>query len=282
MEYDPVKDAIARWVRGRPAARRAFYAALDWIFLRTWYVQDALERYLAPMAARAEDEPLEVLDAGSGFGQYTYHLVRRFPGLRVSAVDVKARYLEDCRTFFREEGLDDRVRWLEGDLTSEAPQPFDRENGYAFILAVDVMEHIEDDQFVLDRFARLLEPGGYLLVNTPSSEGGSDARSSDEAGFIDEHARPGYDRELLRERLERAGLRQVESRYGYGPVGSAAWRMLIRVPISLLGRSRWWAPVVALYYLPVLPIGLLLNAVDLRRSNETGTGLTVVARKSVP
>lgn len=281
MEYDPVKDAIARWVRGRPAPRRLFYAALDWIFLRTWYVHDALERYLGPLAARTESEAIDVLDAGSGFGQYTYHVVRRYPEVRVSAVDVKTQYLEDCRSFFREVGLDDRVRWLEGDLTSEDPQPFDREEGYAFILSVDVMEHIEDDQFVLDRFARLLEPGGYLLVNTPSSEGGSDAASTEEAGFIDEHARPGYDPEVLRERLENAGLRRVESRFGYGPVGSAAWRMLIRVPISLLGRSRWWAPLVALYYLPVLPIGLLLNAIDLCRSNETGTGLTVVARKPV-
>jgi hypothetical protein len=34
-----------------------------------------------------------------------------------------------------------------------------------------------------------------------------------------------------------------------------------------------------LYYLPVLPVGLLLNALDLRRPNPTGTGLVVVARK---
>lgn len=303
MEYDPVKDEIGAWVQDWPLARRLFYAALDWLFLRTWYVHDALERYLAERiegraetasssetadaapsgenAAVSRSDAVEVLDAGSGFGQYTYHIVRTYPQTRVTAVDVKTDYLEDCRRFFRAMELDERARWLEGDLTSAEEQPFDREEGYDFILSVDVMEHIEDDQFVLDRFADLLAPGGYLLINTPSTEGGSDVEHSGEEGFIDEHARPGYDPADLEGKLERAGLEPVETRYGYGPPGSAAWRMLIRTPMQLLGRSRWWALALPLYYLPVLPVGMMLNALDLRRANETGTGLTVVARRPV-
>jgi len=64
-----------------------------------------------------------------------------------------------------------------------------------------------------------------------------------------------------------------------GSIGSAAWRMLIKVPLLLLGRSMLLMPLVALYYIPVLPLGLLMNSMDLSRDNDAGTGLIVVARR---
>jgi len=91
--------------------------------------------------------------------------------------------------------------------------------------------------------------------------------------------REGYSRELLEARLREAGLEPVESHYSYGPFGSLAWRLLIKYPMLALNRTALAYPLLPVYYLVVLPVGLVLNALDLVRENRTGTGLIVVARK---
>jgi hypothetical protein len=63
------------------------------------------------------------------------------------------------------------------------------------------------------------------------------------------------------------------------PPGSAAWRLLVKWPITLLNRSWALAPLVALYYVPAFPLGLALNALDLARTNRKGTGHLMVAQK---
>ena len=157
----------------------------------------------------------------------------------------------------------------------QAPGPYD------LILSVDVMEHIDDDRAVFRHFARVLAPGGYVLVSTPSDLGGSDVCTARrDSSFIEEHVRNGYNRAELQGKLSEAGLETERSLYTYGSYGSLAWRLLIKYPILLAGRSKILLLLLPFYYLPVLPIGLLLNALDMRRDNPTGTGLLVVAHKA--
>jgi hypothetical protein len=92
--------------------------------------------------------------------------------------------------------------------------------------------------------------------------------------------RDGYNLDALKAKLREAGLEPVRSLYTYGPYGSLAWRLLIKQPIQLLGKSYAFLILLPLYYLFALPVGLFLNAVDVRQDNQTGTGLIVIARKS--
>lgn len=41
-------------------------------------------------------------------------------------------------------------------------------NYFDAILAMDVIEHIEDDQSALEKLERLLRPGGYLIITVPA------------------------------------------------------------------------------------------------------------------
>ena len=59
----------------------------------------------------------------------------------------------------------------------------------------------------------------------------------------------------------------------------SAWRLLVKTPIQALSRSWALAPLVALYYVPALPVGLALNALDLRKPNARGTGHLMVAQR---
>lgn len=271
MKYDPIKDRLGEIASGHPVLQRLLFGILNLLFLRAWYVRRELR---ALLGARPDNEPIRVLDAGTGFGQYAYFVARTFPNAKVRAVDVKEDYLERARRFVDQTPYADRVTWAIDDLTDlQSEGPFD------LILAVDVMEHIKDDEAVFRHFERVLRPGGHVIINTPSDQGGSDVQEAGEDSFIGEHVREGYNEEVLANKLRDAGLESVKGIYTYGPYGSTAWRWLIKWPMQMLGAT--WASLVILpfYYVAALPLGLLLNATDVAHENEHGTGLMMVARR---
>ena len=271
MDYDPVKDRLGDVFWTSPGRTKVFYRLLDAVFLRSWYVR----RTLRQLVEAAGPGPVRVLDAGTGFGQYAWWLVDTFPNVTVTAVDVKDDYLRRARAFLDQTPHADRVTFERADLT----QPLAYDADFDLALSVDVMEHIEDDRAVFRHVRAALRPGGSLVVNTPSDQGGSGVTAEGEESFIGEHVRDGYPLAELTEKLETAGLRVTETTYTYGPIGSAAWRLLVKWPIQALNASWWTAPLVGLWYLGAGPLGLALNAADLRRHNETGTGLLVVSRR---
>lgn len=271
MHYDPIKDRLGQWMSRHPWLQRAFYGLLNLLFLRAWYVRRTVRRLLASFP---DTRPVRVLDAGTGFGQYAYFMARTFRNVHVDAIDVKRDYLRRAQHFADQTRVGPQISWIEDDLTQlQAEGPYD------LILSVDVMEHIKDDERVFQHFERVLRPGGYVVINTPSDQGGSDVGGETDEGFIGEHVRDGYNMDALAEKLRRAGLVPVEQTYTYGPYGSAAWSWLIKRPMQMLGTT--WAAllILPLYYLMVLPVGLFLNAKDVAHPNETGTGLLMVAQK---
>lgn len=249
--------------------QRVFFSLLHVVFLRSWYVRRALRD-----AVPRDGSPIRMLDAGTGFGQYAWHVLRRYPHVRVHAVDVKAEYLDNLGRFVATTGRADRLTLAVEDLTRlESEGPFD------VILSVDVMEHIEDDRAVFRNFRALAAPGCRVLINTPSDQGGSGVTSEGGASFIGEHVRDGYGADELCTKLRDAGLEIESVTFTYGPAGSLAWRLLLQVPMLLLAKGFWTLPLVALWYVPAFPMGMILNAVDVLGVNRRGTGLLVVARR---
>lgn len=267
MKYDPIKNILGDFTRSRPVFRKLLYKFLGLMFLREWHVKRALRRIFA-------GHPIKLMfDAGSGFGQYSYYCARKFKDVRIHAADVKQEQINDCRYFFGREGLT-QVDFVVEDLT----QPL-HTNEFDLILSVDVMEHIKEDELVFRNFFKALKKAGLLLVNTPSSFGGSDAHGPEDQGFIEEHARSGYEPEEIRKKLTNAGLAVEEIRFTYGPWGTVSWRLGIKVPMLLLNISKLFALILPFYYLLSFPFTLLFMYLDYRADNKTGTGLLVIARK---
>jgi len=273
MQYDPIKRSLGKVFNRSPWLRKLFYRLLDLLLLRAWYVKRELRQLHAEMEKLGRP-PQKVLDAGSGFGQYTWFLYRLDPRWKIDAVDVKEEQIADCSDFFSTFDTEGRVRFRTGDLTR-----LEEKEEYDLILCVDVMEHIEEDEEVFVRFRRALRPGGVLLVSTPSDQGGSDVHDHDEESFIDEHVRDGYGMEEIRDKLTRAGFAGVEAYYSYGPPGQIAWRLSMKIPILMLNISKWFFLVLPFYYLITYPFALVLNFIDLHGHHRTGTGLIVKARK---
>lgn len=237
------------------------------MFLRSWHVRKKV-RELYPKNIK-----FDILDAGMGFGQYTYFMAKRFPGANILAVDVKDEQVKDCKKFFAKNGYKN-VKFEIADLTK-----IEFYNRFDFILCVDVMEHIAEDELVFINFANALKKGGKLLVNTPSTLGGSDTHSEDDESFIEEHARIGYSKVDITDKLKKAKLDVVSFDYSYGKFGTISWRFGIKYPILMAGTHKILILLLPLYYLFTLWFVLILMWLDVHTHNKEGTGIVVVAEK---
>lgn len=273
MHYDPIKRQLGNLFNRTPFLRKIFYQLLDFLLLRAWHVRKALKEFKKSTVTRN----LNILDAGSGFGQYCYRITRMLPAANILGVDVKQEQIDDCNQFFKQIGKSGSVRFEVADLTQ-----YKDAGHYDLILSVDVMEHILEDETVFANFSESLKPGGMLLISTPSDLGGSDADHHEEEGvhgFIEEHVRDGYNREDIIRKLLKAGFSRVEVSYTYGKYGSEAWRLSMKYPIQLLGVSKAFYILLPFYYLITFPFCAILNYMDVNRTNESGTGLLVTAHK---
>lgn len=272
MQYDPIKRSLGSVFNKSVSLRKLFYKLLDLLLLRSWHVRKELKKWNGPKDA-------VILDAGSGFGQYTYRMAKYFPKSLIKAVDVKDEQVLDCNQFFLKLNLNSRVIFEKADLTK-----FIEKDQFDLILSVDVMEHIEEDVKVFENFYHSLKEKGMLLVSTPSDQGGSDVHDHDHdhdgiSGFIEEHVRDGYNIDEIKDKLRSVGFREVYARYQYGKPGSISWKLSMKYPIKMLGVSKLFFVILPFYYVVAYPVSAILNWIDTRMEHKTGTGLIVTAYK---
>jgi SAM-dependent methyltransferase len=272
MQYDPIKLRLGNFFNSSPQLRKLFYLLLDLLLLRTWHVKRAFN-FWAQNKSTAN-----ILDAGMGFGQYSYFMSKRNPNFQIKGVDVKSEQVDDCNNFFGKIGQKN-ASFAIADLTK-----FIETETYDFVLSVDVMEHIEEDVLVFKNFHKSMKKGGMLLISTPSDQGGSDVHHhdhdhNDASSFIDEHVRDGYGIPEIKNKLKEAGFSKSEAYYSYGWQGKISWKISMKYPILLLNASKIFFVILPFYYLITFPFALILNYMDVRLKHKTGTGLIVKAWK---
>jgi SAM-dependent methyltransferase len=269
MQYEPVKKFLGRFFTGSQFMRITLYFLLDLLLLRTWHVKKALRKIAIDFPGNAL-----VLDAGSGFGQYTFSMSKMNKRWKIKAVDINNEQVEECNRFFGKAGLSDRVTFHTDDLINLSDP-----DCYEIILSVDVMEHIEQDVQVFRNFFNSLKNNGVLLISTPSDKGGSDVHDNTDKSFIDEHVRNGYSIKDITEKLSIAGFKKIDASYTYGKPGNISWRLSMKYPIRMLNISYLFFIILPFYYLILFPVSMVLNIFDLVITHKTGTGLIVSARK---
>jgi 2-polyprenyl-3-methyl-5-hydroxy-6-metoxy-1,4-benzoquinol methylase len=268
VNYDPIKRSLGKVFNQSPFLRKLFYHLLDWLLLRTWHVKKEIRLWVK---GSGEKKNACLLDAGSGFGQYSYFLSGLNKNWKVKGVDVKTEQIEDCNQFFGRIGRRNAT-FAYADLTQ-----FGETAVYDFILSVDVMEHILEDVQVFTNFSRALKKGGMLLVSTPSDKGGSDVHEHEDGSFIGEHVRDGYNIDEIQQKLRKAGFLRTEAYYQYGCPGKISWKLSMKYPIQLLGITKLFFILLPFYYIITFPVSLVLNWFDVHGRHKTGTGLIVKA-----
>lgn len=215
--------------------------------------------------------PSTLLDAGCGWGVTTK--IFEAAGYQVDGLDVSRKTLEVLV------GSHPR-RLIEADLTQPLPA---NAPTYDAVLALDVIEHIDDDKDTVAKLARLTKPGGVAILSVPALP-----QLFSEFDEIQGHRRR-YLPETLRAAVEGSGL-QITRLLWWG-----SWM----VPVLRAQRRRRLAASpdesAAETYLryikvPSWPLSWILRcafAVDHYRTVHTdtagrGTSLFVIARRTQP
>lgn len=112
-----------------------------------------------------------LLDAGCGPGYHSMRFARR--GFRVQALDFSESVLEQAAANIGAAGLGDRITLQQGSLL-DLPFP---DGHFPYVLCWGVLMHIPDVDCAVTELARVVRPGGTLIVSE------ANCRSLQAAGF---------------------------------------------------------------------------------------------------
>ena len=222
------------------------------------YMQDFVDPYEACRVVTIKDtlqrqsaEPSRILDYGCGEGRYLDVLRERFPRAELVGCDVSKVALDHAGR---------RRPWANYAPMDDERAPFP-DGSFDLVLSVEVLEHVADVELATREIARLLAPGGRLVLTTPCANpgslewvlnrmrGGLQQTPDGYGRFATDE--PGHLRRLtsrdLRVLLQRAGL--VVDRIDYRAQLFAA--LMVRVPervahvagtrfVVRLGLMDWW------------------------------------------
>ncbi len=262
MHYDPIKKILGNVFNKSLLLRKIFYKLLDILLLRTWHIKKHLRKIIP------KNKTVNILDAGSGYGQYSWFIANKYPHSFIDAIDIKQEQIDDCNNFFKKNHKSN-VIFQNNDLTEYKKNSF-----YDVIICVDVMEHIENDKKVFSNFFNSLKNNGHLIISTPAN-----LNHNDENFFVEEHVRDGYKYDEILTKLKDAGFNNIEIKYTYGKPGHISWLISMKLPMSLLNISKIFFIILPFYYLLLFPICLILNYYDTIIKHKHGTGLIVIAKK---
>jgi SAM-dependent methyltransferase len=248
---------IERWSQGVADAGMAEEILLelgDQIRAHPWWRARAALT-LGLLSRLGIEPPARVLDAGCGWGVTLEALERR--GYHAAGLDVSRRALERLDRPGR--------RLIEADLARPLPPGLEAADAADAVLALDVLEHLDDDRGAVRRLGRLAAPGGVVVVSVPALP-----ELFSEFDAIQGHRRR-YLPDTLRAAFDDTGLHlelrtRRESLAGGSP--AEVYRRYLDLPPWPLP----WAARLAFR---------LEHAPALRRSLKTGTSLFAVARRPV-
>jgi len=100
-----------------------------------------------------------VVDIGCGGGLLSEAMAAR--GARVTGIDLAEQSLDVARLHLHESGLEVDYRHVAAeDFAEEKPQAFD------VVTCLEMLEHVPDPASIVAAAARLLKPGGSLVLST--------------------------------------------------------------------------------------------------------------------
>lgn len=184
------------------------------LVIKGLYLQRAIRACL-------QSGPKTVLDAGCGpDAQFTALLAGRYPRSRFEAWDlhINDALLESCR----------RRKLMNLHPVQANLQSLQKTAVYDLIYSIDVLEHIEDYESVLDRFVHALRPGGTIFIHVPSDRQRmwfeahlshpSDVYREHREG--DDHVREGFDMMELRKALESRSIQVTNAQWTFNTLTS--------------------------------------------------------------
>ncbi|HWP40166.1 MAG TPA: methyltransferase domain-containing protein [Tepidisphaeraceae bacterium] len=128
------------------------------LWSRRWEYPFAAQR-LIDFASNHPDQPLRVLDAGSGVTYFPYFIIEQLPQTRFICCDYDPSYARQFADINRDRGQLN-VEFLQADLRK---LPIDSRSLDA-VCCISVLEHTDSYGQIIREFSRVLRPGGLFVL----------------------------------------------------------------------------------------------------------------------
>lgn len=103
----------------------------------------------------------KILDIGCGAGTISLYLASK--GKKVYGIDISNIAIKSCLESARKLGMESNVHFETMNFPNKIPK-----EKFDFILLIEVIEHLKNDQLALDKTFSLLKKGGIAIISTPS------------------------------------------------------------------------------------------------------------------
>ncbi len=120
-----------------------------------------VQEFISIYANNVLEKPLNVLEMGSGNGQFAYKLASAFPQVNIVGIELTTSGVEYAKKYFKADNLS-----------------FSKEDGYKIpsyedgcydiVYHINVLEHVPDQTAYLEKGLNLLKRGGGMLVAFPT------------------------------------------------------------------------------------------------------------------
>lgn len=180
-----------------------------------------------------------ILDIGCGEGYITSHIEHAYPGAHIFGMDYSVTAIERAATAFPNISF----------AAANAYTPPYAESYFDAVICNNLWEHVPDPVHLASCICRILRPGGYLIISTPSRYRiGNLARivQGKPVSFMSSQHVTEYSVGQVVEQLQHAGMSVVErhaTRISTTPNGIKEWCLLrlfapiARLILTLAGRS---------------------------------------------
>ena len=200
--------------------------------------------------------PTEILDGGSGNGNYAFYLNKLFPRAKITGIDVSREKIDNASYIANSLNLRN-ISFNKRSLTNVKEMA-----KYDLVVCIDVLEHIKNDFLAMRNMSNSLKPGGSLVLHVPKDRKLALRHFKRFNDFrIEDHVREEYRIEEILDKIKRAGLRVKSLSYTQGWFGSLAWE-IDQLLIVKLRKLRYIA----------FPFLYLLMLADVHLGNREGNG----------
>ncbi|MBN2284944.1 MAG: methyltransferase domain-containing protein [Tissierellales bacterium] len=177
-----------------------------------------------------QDAP-QILDIGCGQGHITEKIHQSINGAQVSGLDYSVSAIEYAHEHFSQ------IDFAVGDAYDSPYSP----GFFDVVVCNNLWEHVPDPLFLLSRIKRIMKPGGYLILSTPSRyRAGNLVRilRGNHVAFMSRHHITEYTVGQVQEQLAYGGFevrRMLSKPISSASPGAKVVRLVLSILISIVG-----------------------------------------------
>ena len=202
------------------------------------------------------DSAMEILDGGSGNGNYAFYLCKLFPRAKITGIDLSQEKIDNASD------IADLLNLKNISFSQKSLTKVKEKDKYDLVVCIDVLEHIENDFLAIRNMSNSLKPGGNLILHVPKDRKLVLRHFRRFKDFrIEDHVREEYRIEEILDKVKRVGLRVKSLSHTQGWLGSLAWE-IDQLLIMNLRKLRY----IAFPFLYLFMLG------DVHSSNRDGNG----------